>query len=295
MHTRPVALLLAATIAGQDAGSEQNAKTWRSEAWHTRLDAARASAAERAALILAYTPCSTPCADGDSFETRVLAHPDFTRVAADLVLLLQAPTRAEPSVGPAARAQTPAPAQVALLDATGTLQARLDPATCTLDTLTRAIEATHGSIDLAATLRALPADEAAAHAGELLVAEAELGKYDFVELDKRMQALGDKLSPEQRARIRPVHVELECVWLSQQIDMSDNERRARLLRLLREKRLPTGRVRTRFWTMYGDCGVATGDLAMIETALEALPGGGEVSDDVRARLQTHADELRRRR
>jgi hypothetical protein len=283
--------------AGAAAANEPGARLAQPlfRGWHTSLAAARAAARAEGKLILAYaTRTDGPCAACDAVERRVLAAPDFAALAADVVLFVHGPEAvAEGSAqAPAAPADAIPPA-FAFLDADGRVQARLDAAAAAVSVLARAHEDTRACIEMADMLRTLPAEDAGRHAGELLAAEAALRKYRFVELDQRMQALGDRLTPAQRARIAPVHGELHCEWLLQQADMPARERAARFQKLCRDGARPAARLRVAYWTAFAAAGEAAADPVMIETALEALAGAEDLPAGWTETMQARARELRR--
>jgi len=292
MHAPVPILLLAAALAAQEQARAPT-PSWRDANWGTDQASARSQARARATLILAYFPAAPGDASTGDFEARVLADRRFPTAVGDVVRLVVDPAGDNVGRDLATGMGVDELPGLLLLDAAGTVQARLDPHDCSVEDLRRTVEATRAHVELTATLAQLPAAEAATHAGDLLVAEAEVWKYPFVELDKRMQALGARLSKSQRERLRPFHVELECRWLCQQTDMPAAERRARCLKLLRDGRLPSGRIRTRFWIWYGETGIAARDPLLIDTALEALANAPDVPDDVRMRFRTEAAELRR--
>lgn len=244
--------------------------------------------------MLAYVRKQDELGVGPSFEARVLSSAEFRQESGGVEWFAHdEDERRDPDLI-AALGLDELPA-IAVLDSQKVVHARLDVTSATtVADVQRTLVAVQSNVDLAAMLRSLPAEEAAVHSGDLLVAEALVGKYDFDQLDKRMQALGERLTPEQREKLKPVHIELECAWLLQQRDLTPKQKSAHFWRLLRSSRLPAGKVRVRFWLEFAATGDAVDDPLMLETALEVLDSTREITDDFRRRLRTRIVELRKR-
>ena len=301
-----LACIAAATGASraQSTASPEKAKPevrasagFRQPPWHFDLDAARAVAKAADKLILACFMCSDgSCAGCQALARRLLQDYRFTAFAGDVVLFAHhAPGGAKSTVDDltAAKGFARLPA-LAFLDADGNVEARLEVETCTIDALTRALDDTRASVDLAQTLRSMPAEQAATHAGELLAAEVALRKWTFAELEQKLQVLGKQLSADQRARMAPVVDELEWDWLAEQTDMSARERALRYKKLFRDKRFPKPARATRWWIAFAEAGSAAEDPVMVDTAAEMLTGARDLPAGLLDRLRQRSEELRRR-
>lgn len=183
---------------------------------------------------------------------------------------------------------------LAFLDAEGKVLARVDFEQRNVEAFRTILEGVRSYLALRAALAEDGGEPDLHMRADLLLAEARLRRWSFVELDARMQTFGATLPAEHKTQLAPLRSELEFDWLTRLRDITPREKADRLKVFWRERRVPSGRRALFFWLEYGAAGKAVEDPMMLDLAAEVLESRADAPSGVAAAHRKQAEELRRR-